>query len=162
MKRFLLRTEKKHPTYKILLGSLGAFFAIAALMLIGQWTTFPFMIVSFAATVVLLFKAHTMPLSQPINVIGGHLICIIIGVLGNAFLPYTWLIVALCVALGVAVMASLRVTHPPAGANIAIAFHDNLSYSSILFPVLSGAIVLVILSYFYHKYVNEGEYPLKK
>ncbi len=162
MKHFFVRIEEKRQPHKIFLGSLGAFLAIAILMLASQWTSFSLMIASFAGTVVLLFKGHTMTFSQPMNVVFGHLICIIIGVLGNLFLPYTWLMVAICVGVAIGLMATFRVTHPPAGANVAIAFHNNLSYWSILFPVFIGALILVFLSYLYHKYINRGEYPLKK
>lgn len=162
MKQFFLRLEERRRPHKIILGSLGAFLAISTLMLLGQWISFSLMIASFAGTVVLLFKGHTMSFSQPINVIGGHLTCITIGVLGNQFLPFNWLIVAICVGIAIAIMASLRITHPPAGANVAIAFHENLSYWAILFPVFAGTVVLIILSYLYHKYVNRVEYPLKK
>ena len=63
----------------ILLGGLGGFLAIGALALLGGSLNVLLLLGSFGASCVLLFGYPDAPFAQPINVIGGHVICTVIG-----------------------------------------------------------------------------------
>lgn len=108
----------------------------------------------FGATCVLLFSLPNSPLSQPANVIGGHLISSIIGIICYQFLPTDWWSLGLAVGVTIAVMAIFRVTHPPAGANPLVIFIGGFGWEYLLFPVVAGSIILTLFSWVYHKILN--------
>ena len=47
----------------------------------------------------------------------------------------------------------LKIVHPPAAANPLIALFADVSYDFILFPVVSGSIVLIVLAYLINTYI---------
>ena len=93
----------------------------------------------FGATCVLLFSVPNSPLSQPANVIGGHLVSTAIGLLLHAMLPVEWWSLGLAVGLAIAAMAVLRVTHPPAGADPLVVFFDSPGWAYPGLPVAFGS-----------------------
>ena len=54
-----------------------------------------------------------------------------------------------------------KIVHPPAAANPLIALFTDVSYDFILFPVVSGCIVLIVLSPFINRTLL-GRKPLIK
>ena len=115
----------------------------------------------FGASCVLLFSVSGSPLSQPANVIGGHVVATLVGLVLRLLLPNEWWAAALAVGLAIALMAALRVTHPPAGADPLVVFATDPSFGFLVLPVLSGAVVLVSVATLFHK--SSGTvYPAKK
>jgi CBS-domain-containing membrane protein len=99
---------------------------------------------------VLLYGAPKSPLAQPRNLIGGHVLSALVGVTVRLILPGPpWLVCALAVALAIAVMHATGTLHPPGGATALIAVTGGpkivaLGYLYVLFPVLSGALVMLL------------------
>ncbi|UWQ30020.1 HPP family protein [Leisingera sp. M523] len=150
-----------HPSPRaVITAGLGAFLAIAALSLLTTHANLLLLIAPFGASCVLLFSVPASPLSQPANVIGGHLLATAISLGLNAVLPEAWWALALAVGLSIAVMAALRLTHPPAGANPLVVFATDPGLSFLLFPVLTGAVALVVIAAVFHRLAGH-EYPLK-
>ena len=114
----------------------------------------------FGASCVLLFSVAGSPLSQPANVIGGHIVSAVVGMVMMWLLPETWWAVALAVGAAITAMALLRVTHPPAGANPLVIFAATPGPLFVLFPVLLGAIILVGVATAYHR-ATGTTYPIK-
>lgn len=147
---------------------LGGCLAIASVALASQATGNPWLMAPFGATCVLLFSVPASPLSQPANVVGGHLVAALVGLIMLAFLPVAWWSMALAVGLAIALMALLRVTHPPAGANplvmllAANSAGEAPGVDFLLFPVLSGSILLVLLAVLVHRLPPRTPYPLGK
>lgn len=80
----------------------------------------PALIASFAASAVLIYGAYSAPLSQPKNLILGHLTGAIIGVTIKQIFIYTntdllWLQSSLAVSLTIFVMEIINAVHPPGG-----------------------------------------------
>jgi CBS-domain-containing membrane protein len=50
-------------------------------------------------------------------------------------------------------MMYLKIVHPPAAANPLIALFADVSYDFILFPVMSGSIVLIVLAYLINTFI---------
>jgi len=136
----------------------GAFIAIAALLYLTEITHYVLIMASFGASCVLLFALPEAPLAQPKNVIGGHFITALVGLLVANFLPISPLIIALAVGIAIGLMVLTGTTHPPAGGNplIILLGIPDVHWSFLLFPVLSGTILLVIIASLYHPFTTKA------
>lgn len=111
-----------------------------------------FLIGSFGASSVLIYGAVNSPLAQPRNLIGGHVLSALIGVTVFKFLPkILWLNASVAVASSIVVMQITKTMHPPGGATALIAVLpsdkiQDLGYWYALSPVLSGALILLIVA----------------
>lgn len=138
----------------------GGAFAIATLVILGQVTDNLLIMAPFGATCVLLFSLPASPLSQPANVIGGHIVSIAIGLALHTFLPLDWWSMGLAVGAAITAMSLLRVTHPPAGANPLVVFLSSPGWEYLIFPVAIGSVVLVVTAWIFHKLPPQKSYPL--
>ena len=150
-----------HPGVRaILLGSLGGVLGIGALALLGDGLDVMLLLGSFGASGVLLFGYPEAPFAQPVNVLGGHLICTAIGLAAlHGMGPQPW-VLALAVGCSIAAMMATRTVHPPAGSNPVIVFLGHSGWSFLLFPVFSGAVILVLIACLYNNAVRKTPYPL--
>lgn len=114
----------------------------------------------FGASCVLLFSVPGSPLSQPKNVVGGHLVSSAIGVVMAFLAAPTPLALGISVALAIAFMALLNVTHPPAGADPIVIMLGAKGIGFLLFPVLTGSVSLVLIACLYHHFLGTAQYPL--
>ena len=150
-------------TFQPVLNGFAAAFVIGALSLLtfesplGVWLMF-----SFGSSALILFVYHDSEFAKPKNVFFGHLISIIIGILFNQYMGITYISLGLSVGLCVTLMMYLKIVHPPAAANPLIALFADVSYEFILFPVLSGSVALIILSYFINRFIFGRKFIEKK
>lgn len=112
----------------------------------------------FGATCVLIFGLPASPLSQPANVVGGHLVSALAGMVVFTMFGGFWWYPALGVGLAITGMMALRVTHPPAGANPLVVFAIEPGWWFLLFPAASGAVLLVLTGVLYHR-LTGAAYP---
>ena len=149
-----------HPGVRaILLGSLGGFLAICALALLSSSLDVTLLLGSFGASCVLVFGYPDAPFAQPVNVIAGHFICTVIGLAAFHFIgPQPW-VLALAVGCSIAAMMATRTVHPPAGSNPVIVFLAHSGWGFLLFPVVAGALVLVLFGWLYNNAVRKTPYP---
>ena len=135
---------------------LAAAFVIGALALLtfesplGVWLMF-----SFGSTALILFVYHDSEFAKPKNVFFGHLISVLIGISFNHYMGISAISLGLSVALCVTLMMYLKIVHPPAAANPIIALFADVSFEFILFPVISGCIVLIVSSSFINRTILE-------
>lgn len=151
---------------------LGSFFGIGLIGLISsQYFTASdnlFLIGSFGASSVLIYGVINSPLAQPRNLIGGHVICALIGVTIYKLIPgQIWLSSALSVSISIVLMQMTKTLHPPGGAtaliaNIGSAKIHALGYLYVLSPVLSGASILLIVAIFFNNRTSHRHYPNNK
>ncbi|MCC9136593.1 HPP family protein [Pontibacter silvestris] len=128
-----------------------------------------FLIGSFGASSVLIYGATNSPLAQPRNLIGGHVICAIIGV--TVFKLFhneelVWLSSALSVSTSIVLMQVTKTLHPPGGAtaliaNIGSAKIKALGFYYVLSPVLVGVLVLFIIALIVNNIPKNRNYPYK-
>jgi len=108
-----------------------------------------YLIGSFGASAVLVYGAPASDYSQPRNLVGGHLISALAGVLMYKLFPDNAALAgALAVSLALAGMLATQTVHPPGGATALIAIvnplaHD-LGFGFLLVPVLTGALIMLI------------------
>ena len=137
-----------------LLNGLSAGLVVSLLALLtfnapfGVWLVF-----SFGSSALILFVFYESEFAQPKNIFFGHLISLVIGVLVNHFIGLAVISLGLSVGRCVSVMMYLKIVHPPAAANPLIALFADVSYDFILFPVVSGSIVLIVLAYLINTYI---------
>ena len=58
-------------------------------------------------------------------------------------------------------MMYLKIIHPPAAANPLIALFADVSLNYIIFPVMTGSVVIIILSVLINKLLLKRGYPKK-
>tara|TARA_A100001011_G_C14118411_1_gene760120 strand:- start:174 stop:647 length:474 start_codon:yes stop_codon:yes gene_type:complete len=119
-----------------------------------------FLIASFGSTMVLLYGYPESPFAQPKNIILGHFLTALIGIVFLNFVPLPiFLNIPLAVGFGVMFMILLKVTHPPAGGNPIIVIIGSVSFDYLLTPVLIGSIIVVMFGVIINKYLFKKEYP---
>ena len=122
----------------------------------GVWLVF-----SFGSSALILFVFYDSEFAQPKNIFFGHLISIIIGILINELIGISFISLGLSVGICVSVMMYLKIVHPPAAANPLIALFADVSYDFILFPIVTGSIMLILISFLVNRFVLGREYPKK-
>jgi CBS-domain-containing membrane protein len=149
----------KHSIKAILVAWLGGFLAISAVTLLSNTFSTALVLGSFGASCVLIFGFPDVPFSQPRNVIGGHFLSSLIGLICLTLFGATWWSVSIAVGTSIAMMMLTRTTHPPAGSNPVIIYLLKPAWSFLLFPTLFGAIILVFVAVIYNNLANDGKYP---
>ena len=143
---------------------LGAFIAISAVALLSSQLSYLLILGSFGASCVVLFAYPDVPFSQPRNVILGHFLSSLTGLIFISIFGVAWWVLAAAVASAIAIMMLTRTVHPPAGSNpviiwIMAASHADLSWQFLLFPTLVGAIVITLVALIYNNLTRKGNYP---
>lgn len=152
-----------YPNKKVLINNLlsgiGAFLCISCLAFLNlSENGNVWLIPPFGASMVLVMAVHESPLAQPKNVLLGHILSAMGGVLIYSFMGASALSLGLAVGLAVFLMASFKVIHPPAGANPIIAVLGGEGLDFILMPVAIGALFIVLFAIVYNKILKRN-YP---
>jgi len=142
IKKAAVPTQPAMPWPLLLAASLGGALTIAVLALTGDAVGTPILIAAFGSSCVLVFLLPDAPLSQPVNVVGGHMVSALCGVLAHAFLPTEWWSLGLSVGVAMATMAALRIIHPPAGGTPIAILLAHESWGYLLTPILAGSLIL--------------------
>lgn len=148
------------PPYRIVVFAwLGGVLAIAAVAGLGGWLSMPLVLGSFGASCVLVFGFPDVPFSQPRNVIAGHFLSSLIGLIFLVVLGEHWWSLALAVGTAIAFMMLTRTVHPPAGSNPVIVFLTLPNWDFLWFPTLTGALLLVLVALIYNNLSRPACYP---
>ncbi|HZV97568.1 MAG TPA: HPP family protein [Methylophilaceae bacterium] len=143
----------------ILLAWLGGFLAIATVAGLAEGITAPLVLGSFGASCVLVFGFPDSPFSQPRNVIAGHVLSSLSGLVFMTLCGPHWWSVALAVGTAIAAMMFTRTVHPPAGSNPVIIYLMQPGWSFLLNPTLTGAALLVLVALAYNNLTRKERYP---
>tara|TARA_B100001123_G_scaffold363013_1_gene420497 strand:- start:151 stop:660 length:510 start_codon:yes stop_codon:yes gene_type:complete len=164
---------KKIICWPPLLGGIGAGITIAILAYItfqsalagsvyGLWLA-----ASFGSSVVVVFGYPENEFAQPKNVLLGHLICTLVGIVFVTLFKIsqdrTVFFLALGLAVGISVMLMMyfKITHPPAGGNTIVVMLTQDSFQFLIFPIMVGAITIIIGGIIYNRLILKKNYPLK-
>lgn len=148
---------------------VGAFIGIGACGAVTEYffsgRDLTLIIGSFGASAVLAYGAVRSPLAQPRNLVGGHIVSAIIGVLTFKLLhQYPWAAEAVAVATAIAVMHATRTLHPPGGATALIAvigshkIHE-IGFLYVLIPATLGPLVLLLVALVVNNIPSTRRYP---
>ena len=121
-----------------------------------------FIAASFGSSMVLLFGFPESPFAQPKNVFFGHLVSASVGVFFVNLIPLPiYISIAFAVGVGIFLMILLDIVHPPAGGNPILVIIGSVSYDYLIFPVITGCIIIILLAIFINKLILKKKYPLK-
>ena len=143
---------------QIVRAALFGLIAISVVAGLAQASQMPLILGSFGASCVILGFPDT-PFAQPRNVIFGHLISSATGLACLTLFGHDWWSMALAVSVAIALMHAARVVHPPAGSNPVIVMLAQPGWSFLLFPTLTGAVLLVLVALVYHNQPADKSYP---
>lgn len=148
---------------------LGAFLGIAAVALIGQLFFEPrdlmLLIAPFGASAVLVYGAPRSPLAQPRNLVGGHMVSALVGVLCWKLLhDFPWLAAALAVSTAIALMHATKTLHPPGGATALFAVIGpetvhRAGFMYVLVPSTVGPLFLLLVALLINNLTPTRRYP---
>jgi CBS-domain-containing membrane protein len=131
-----------------------------ALLLAGPGMS-PFLLGSLGASTVILFVLTESPAAQPRALLCGHLSAAVIGIACQQLLGDALWVYALALGLSLAFMLSVRVVHPPAGANALIMVYQHAGWSALLQPVLIGVLSLGLVTYLWSRlHPAQKAYPV--
>ncbi len=122
----------------------------------GIWLMF-----SFGATVFIAFVLYNLETAQPKNIFFGHLISILVGIFFNETIGLSFYSLGLSVGIAIILMVYFKVMHPPAASNPLVALSMDLSFDFILFPVVTGTIVIIIMSILINRIILKRNYPTR-
>ncbi len=152
-----------YPSWQeILISGLGGLLIIALLQLVHtEWELVEAFIVPFGATAVLVFAAPAAPFSQPRNIIGGHLLAGLTGiVVYTIFKESAWWTLALANGFAIALMVTTKTVHPPAGATSLLPVLNKITgLEWLLEPVLVGCLFFVVVGVLFNNVWSKRRYP---
>lgn len=143
----------------IIIAFVGSFLALSFLGILTYIYQAPMLVAPLGATAVLIYGSPDGPLSQPRNVIFGHTLSAIIGVLTYQLCGLTWWSVALGTSIALLTMLLTKTTHPPGGATALFAILSGAGPMYILTPILLGAVIMVIIAVFINNLSPNRNYP---
>jgi len=139
--------------------TIGAFLAACVIGYLAYFTKQPIIMGSFGASIFVLFVLPDSPFAQPRNVILGHFVTTLIGLIFYHFVSSDWWSMALALAFAIAVMQYLRIPHPPAGSNPFIVFLLGAQWEYLWMPTIVGSILIVLVALFYNNLSVDRSYP---
>ena len=154
-----MKIINKETLINAFLASIGGFVCIGFLSYLNMsidgsiWLIPP-----FGASMVLVMAVHESPLAQPKNLILGHVLSALSGVLIYTLLGQTFYALGAGVALAIFVMMITNTVHPPAGANPIIVILGGKGIGFVLLPVGVGALIIIIFAMIYNKILGRN-YP---
>tara|TARA_B100002051_G_scaffold141602_1_gene134341 strand:- start:635 stop:1105 length:471 start_codon:yes stop_codon:yes gene_type:complete len=122
----------------------------------GVWLMF-----SFGATVFIVFVLYNLETAQPKNIFFGHLVSLLVGIIFNETIGFSFYSLGLSVGVAVTLMVYLKIMHPPAASNPLAVLFTDVSFDYILFPVVVGTIAIIVMSVFINKIILKRNYPTK-
>lgn len=153
-------TNHKVWVQAVLAGS-GAALVMALLALLQQWQQL-WLVAPFGATAVILFALPESPLGKAKNVIVGHFLAALIGLIFvHVFGLSVWSL-AIAVGLSIGLMVLLKITHPPAGATTLLIMLTAPDWWFLLNPVLTASVLMVVVAHCYHQSHKKGHQHLVK
>ena len=151
---------KKSEIINSLISSLGAIICISLIAYLDKYFDGAiWLIPPFGATMVLVMAVHSSPLAQPKNIILGHILSALSGVIILLLIGDSFLALGIAVGLAVFIMMMTKTIHPPAGANPIIVILTGASIEFVFLPVAIGSIIIVIFAVVYNR-IMKREYPI--
>ena len=159
------------PFNEVFWSWIGGAVGLSLITWIGTTQNIPmadhlFLIGSFGASAVLIYGAPHVTYAQPRNLVGGHVISALIGVLCAKYIPLPLNITGpLLVATVIAAMHLTNTIHPPGGATALIAVMggpkiQSLGFSYAFMPVAIGALLMLLVALIVNNIPKHRQYPV--
>jgi CBS-domain-containing membrane protein len=138
---------------------LGGALAIGIMEWFSLASRYPLGAIPFATSIVLVIGSPEAEPAQPRALIGGHVVSTLVGLVVLKLTgPAAW---AAALAVGIAILAMyLTATfHPPAGIDPLLVVANNLAWTFLFVPVFSGALLLTLFAYVWHRWLRRRHWP---
>lgn len=145
------------PAFVIAAAGGGA--GITLMLALADAMHYPWGFVPFATSIVLVLGSPGAPQAQPRNIVGGHVLSALAGLIACAVLGYTTWSAALGVAVAIAAMQATRTFHPPAGISPVVIASAHAGWGFLLVPVLAGVLILVAYAWIFHRLTQPVPWP---
>ena len=119
------------------------------------------LMVLFGAAAVLVFGVSQSPLAMPKNVIGGHMLTAMIGVVFSYYSADSAIMIGLAVGIAITLMIITKTIHPAAGANPILIIESGQSWDFLIMPVLAGTVFIVLSGFvarWFIQYLMDNKY----
>lgn len=140
--------------------ALGSFLGLGMVAALADYCGLPLLLPSFGASAALLYAACHLPMAQPRNVLGGHVISAFIGVSVYWLFGDAWWAIPLGVTLAIVVMILTYTLHPPGGATAFLAIYTGQDFNFIITPVALGISCLIIIALLVNNLSSQRKYPV--
>jgi CBS-domain-containing membrane protein len=148
------------PKFSVaVISGMGASFAIALVASLAELSESALLMAPLGASCFLAFAVPESPLAQPRNIVLGHVVSTLVGLLVLSFVGSDWWAMALAVGLSVALMQLSRCSHAPAGANPLLVLLTEPSWSFLIFPVLAGSALIALVAVIFNNLRPSLQYP---
>lgn len=139
---------------------IGTLLTIALLIYLTNHLDSRWIIASFGGSCALAFALWQAPVSQPRSIFLGHTLSTLVALIVVHTGGNSAFFVGLAVALAVVVMMLTRSMHPPAAANpIVVMLEGYDDWSFLLFPVCTGALIVIIAALIINNLRATRSYP---
>lgn len=149
-------------THPALIAGIGATLCTLVLTHLDEWQHELWLMAPFGATMVILFGLPANPLAQPKNIILGHLLTTLVGLVVLHTWGMTPLSLSVAVGMAISLMLLTKTTHPPAGANPLVVMLTAQDWPFLIAPVLTGALLITLSGWLYHKWASGQPYPVRQ
>ncbi|WP_428911688.1 HPP family protein [Niallia sp. Krafla_26] len=152
------RSETRFDYKDSLISATGVFLAVSILCLLAVFFHYPMAIGPLGASCVLVFIAHQGPLSQPRQVIGGHILSTVTGLVIWDVFGKSLFILVISLVVVLLFMSLTDTIHPPAAASALVAINFEVGWGYLV-PIVIGSILLVFISMLYNNLFPKRQYP---
>jgi CBS-domain-containing membrane protein len=152
--------SKRSEWLAFAVAALGGGACIYILASVQGLSSLKLVVPPFGASCVLVFLLPDSPLAQPRNVMGGHLVSALMGLIALKLFGVGALGESIGVAAAILAMAITRTVHPPAGANPLVVMAAATGWKFLFEPVLIGAVAIVAMGTVYHRVVQKKAWPV--
>lgn len=143
------------------MGRIGArALGVAATGYLAALLDVRYLIVSFGSTAVLVFGAPESRFAQPRNVVVGHLVGLLVGLVFLALLGSAWWSMALALGVAVGLMHATKTLHPPPGTTLIAIIVERPDWAEAFYPTMAGSLILVILAAVFNNLPRDQRYPV--
>jgi len=127
----------------------------------------PLILASTGASAILVFSLPFSPVSQPWNLVGGHLVSAVVGVSCFFLVPDELIASSLSIPFSMLFMHYLRCMHPPGGATaitavIGGANVHTLGYAFVIIPVFINSIILLSIAMAIATFRDENPFEVRR
>jgi CBS-domain-containing membrane protein len=149
--------EAPHACAQAMRTAIGGGLGLSLMVAFASWARLLLEAVPFTTSIVLVMAAPESGQTQPRNIIGGHLLSALSGLLVRMVFGTNPFLAGLAVALSIAAMQLTGTLHPPAaGINAVLFVSLKRSWPFVPVPVAVGALGLVAFAFLYHRLAAPG------
>ncbi len=146
-------------------GGIAILLLMLALHYLPQATTL-FIVASMASSAAVLYALPHSPLAQPWNLVGGHLVSALAGLLCSLFIPEPILAAGAAVGLAILTMEFLRCLHPPSASTalmmvLASSQLHDMGWQWAIYIVAINAGISLLLALVINNVLPGRRYPMR-